>query len=158
MKGKGQVQRTCVSTIYWKLRPEARKHHMIIKPNSKSDTRVKINLLIHAAVYISNRRPYSILFLPSSALEYLAAVSPRSCLATRGPSSGSFLTLLIVSWYPSATYGRGLSLGQLTYMWCQQTLIRSLMVRLSTIIDLRRACRFSRQTAHTILQRRTRRR
>lgn len=41
---------------------------------------------------------YSILFLPSSALEYLAALRPRSCLATSGPSSGSFLTLLIVSW------------------------------------------------------------
>lgn len=41
---------------------------------------------------------YSILFLPSSALEYLAALRPRSCLATSGPSNGSFLTLLMVSW------------------------------------------------------------
>lgn len=41
---------------------------------------------------------YSILFLPSSALRYLAVLSPRSCLATKGPSSLSFRTFEMVSW------------------------------------------------------------
>lgn len=53
---------------------------------------------IKSIITVPHGTLYSILFLPSSALEYLAALRPRSCLATRGPSSGSFLTLLMVSW------------------------------------------------------------
>jgi len=58
---------------------------------------------------------YSILFFPSSALRYLAVLSPLSCRATSGPMTLFFLTLLIVSLYPSVAHGRGFSFGQLTY-------------------------------------------
>lgn len=58
---------------------------------------------------------YSILFLPSSALMYLAVLRPRSCLATNGPKILSFRTLVMVSWYPSVAHGRGFNFGQLTY-------------------------------------------
>jgi len=41
---------------------------------------------------------HSIRFLPSSAFRYRAVLRPRSCLATRGPITLSFRTLLMVSW------------------------------------------------------------
>lgn len=62
----------------------------------------------------SATKHYSILFFPSSAFVYLAALSPRSCLATNEPMTLSFRTLLIASLYPSVAQGLGLSFGQLT--------------------------------------------
>ena len=68
---------------------------------------------------ITPSRLYSILFFPSSALRYLAVLNPLSCLATNGPMTLFFRTLVMVSLYPSVAHGRGLSLGQLTCFCCQ---------------------------------------
>ena len=67
-------------------------------PTTEAASTPARNKGIKSIITICHETLYSILFLPSSALEYLAALSPRSCLATSGPSSGSFLTLLMVSW------------------------------------------------------------